>query len=237
VTAAIVVPTRFNGPPDSGNGGYTCGLVAGLLDAEVAEVSLRAPPPLDTELSVERSNRGVEVHHGDTVVANGHAAQLDLDPPEPVTPQAAAEASRAGYESWTSSHPFPTCVICGPERGPGDGFCVFPGRLGDSDLFAASWIPDPSLADGDGLVRPECVWGALDCPTSAPVANFGEGPPVVLARLTASLLRPVHAERPHALVSWPIEIDGRKRHAGVALFDDDGTVLASARALWIELRR
>ena len=46
---AMIVPGRFNGPPDSGNGGYTCGLVAGLL-GEVAEVTLRLPPPLDREL-------------------------------------------------------------------------------------------------------------------------------------------------------------------------------------------
>jgi len=237
VAAAIVIPRHFNGPPDSGNGGYTCGLVAKQVEAPVAEVSLRAPPPLETELAVTRSDRGVEVLHGETVVANGRPAELELDLPAPVAPDAADEASRAGYESWTTGHPFPTCVICGPERGPGDGFLVFPGRLGDGDLYAASWTPDVSLADEDGVVRPECVWGALDCPTSAPLANFGEGPPVVLARLTASLERPVHAEQPHALVSWPIAIDGRKRHAGVALFDAGGTALASARALWIELRR
>jgi hypothetical protein len=104
-------------------------------------------------------------------------------------------------------------------------------------MFAANWTPDPSLADDDRLVRPECVWGALDCPTSAPVANFGAGAPVVLARLTASLERPVTAGRPHALVSWPIEVDGRKRHAGAALFDAHGELLGRSRALWIELRR
>jgi hypothetical protein len=237
VTATIVVPRRFNGPPDSGNGGYTCGLVAGLIDADVAEVSLRAPPPLETELTVSHGERGVEVSSGDTVVANGHAAELELDPPEPVSPEGAARASEAGFDAWTGGHPFPTCVICGPQREPGDGYRVFPGRLGDGELFASSWTPDPTLADEDGLVRRECVWGALDCPTSAPVANFGEGPPVVLARLCARIDRPVHAERPHALVSWPIELDGRKRHAGVALFDDNGALLAAARALWIELRR
>ena len=237
MAGAIVVPRRFNGPPDSGNGGYTCGLVAGLVDGAIAEVSLRAPPPLETELAVEETDGGTQVTHGGTVVAQGRPADLELDLPDPVTPDAAAAASRAGYDSWAAGHPFPTCVICGPERGPGDGYCVFPGRLGDADLYAASWTPDPTLAGDDGLVRPECVWGALDCPTSAPVANFGEGPPVVLARLTASLERPVQAERPHALVSWPIEIDGRKRHAGVALFDADGRLLASSRALWIELRR
>jgi hypothetical protein len=237
VSEAIVVPSRFNGPPDSGNGGYTCGLVAGAVEGEVAEVSLRAPPPLERPLAVERVGEGVQVRDGDTLVAEGRPAQLGLEPPRAVDPDVAEEAARAGYEHWSSRHPFPTCVICGPAREPGDGYRVFPGRLGESDMFAASWTPDSSLADSDGLVRRECVWGALDCPTSAPVANFGDGPPLVLARLAAGVESPVEAGRPHALVSWPLEIDGRKRHAGVALFDADGSLLARARALWIELRR
>ena len=233
----IFIPRRFNGPPDSANGGYTCGAVAGLLQAQLVEVSLRAPPPLEIPLEVEREEDQVLLRHGDTLVAEGRPVELELEPPEPIDPDLADEAARAGYERWSSRHPFPTCVICGPEREPGDGYRVFPGPVASADLFAASWTPDPSLAGSDGLVRGECVWGALDCPTSAPVANFGEGPPVVLARLTASVERPVRAGRAHSLVSWPIDVDGRKRHAGVALFDSDGGLLARARALWIELRR
>jgi hypothetical protein len=108
--------------------------------------------------------------------------------------------------------------------------------VGDG-LFAADWTPDESVGDGAGHVRPECVWAALDCPTSAPVANFGDGPPVVLARLTARLACPVRVGEAHALVSWPLEVDGRKRHAACALFDSEGRLLAASRALWIELRR
>jgi acyl-CoA thioesterase FadM len=80
------------------------------------------------------------------------------------------------------------------------------------------------------------VWAALDCPTSAPVANFGEGPAVVLARLTARVDHPVRVGEPYAIVSWPLDVDGRKRHAAAALFDADGRLLAESRALWIELR-
>ncbi len=31
--AAVIIPARFNGPRDSGNGGYTCGRVAAELGA------------------------------------------------------------------------------------------------------------------------------------------------------------------------------------------------------------
>ena len=51
-----------------------------------------------------------------------------------------------------------------------------------------------------------------------------------------SLAADVEAARPHVIVSWPIAVDGRKRHAGSAIFTADGELRAYARALWIELR-
>lgn len=229
------IPARFNGPAESANGGYTCGLVAGLLDSEVASVSLRAPPPLERPLQVVHEYDRVQLLDGATVVAEGVPDELLLDVPGPVAPARAARAAEAGRRRWTERHPFPECVVCGPAREPGDGMRVFPGEL-DDGLYAAEWTPDTSLDDGTGRVRPEYVWAALDCPTSAPVATFGEGPPLVLARLTARLARPVQVGESHALVSWPLDVDGRKRRAACALFDSEGRLLCASSALWIELR-
>jgi hypothetical protein len=58
----------------------------------------------------------------------------------------------------------------------------------------------------------------------------------VHARLTARIDSPPDPGRPHVVLSWPIEVEGRKRHAGSALFSAEGAVLATSRALWIELR-
>jgi hypothetical protein len=80
-------------------------------------------------------------------------------------------------------------------------------------------------------VRPEYAWAALDCPTSAPVADLGGGPVIVLARLHARIDRPIVAGAPHALLSWPLRVDGRKRSAGCGLFDDHGRLLALGEAL------
>jgi hypothetical protein len=55
VPETISIPARFNGPKESGNGGYSAGAVAQFLDG-AAEVSLRAPVPLDTPLAVERAS-------------------------------------------------------------------------------------------------------------------------------------------------------------------------------------
>ena len=231
----LTIPAAFNGPPGSANGGYTCGRLAQLVGTEVASVSLRAPPPLDRPLDVVRSEARVELRDGDTLVAEGEPDELLIDVPEAVTPADAAAASKAGFERWAGVHPFPTCLVCGPQREPGDGMRVFPGRLSD-DLFAADWTPGDRVDDGSGHVRPEFVWAALDCPTSAPVANFGDGPAMVLARLTARLACPVRVGEQHALVSWPLAGEGRKRHAACALFDSEGLLLCASRALWIELR-
>jgi hypothetical protein len=232
----ITIPSRFNGPPASANGGYTCGLVAGLVGAEEVTVSLRLPPPIDKPLEVVRDGDRVELRDGDALVAEGEPAELRLDVPEPATPEQAAAASEAGEDHWCAHHPFPTCFTCGPARTPGDGMRLFPGELDGGPRFATRWTPDDSLDDGTGHVRSECVWAALDCPTSAPVANFANGPAMVLARLTARLGCPVIVGEPHAIVSWPLEIDGRKHHAACALFDSAGRLLCASQALWIELR-
>jgi hypothetical protein len=54
------------------------------------------------------------------------------------------------------------CFVCGRARD--DGFCVFPGPVAGTDLVASPWTPPTWAADEDGLVRPEFVWAALDCP-------------------------------------------------------------------------
>jgi hypothetical protein len=236
VTESLTLPARFSGPPGTANGGYTSGRLAALLDAEAAAVALQSPPPLERPLAVMRDGERVELHDGETVVAAAAPAELSLTLPEPVPLDRVRVASDEGREQWTAKHPFRTCFVCGPDRAPGDGLRLVPGEL-DDGRFAAPWTPDESVDDGGGHVRAEYVWAVLDCPTSAPVADFGAGPPVVLASLTARLYGAVHVGEPHTIVSWPLEVDGRKRHAAAVLFDSDGRLLGASRALWIELRK
>jgi len=237
VTETLTIPARFNGPPESANGGYTCGALAALIDAEEVEVTLRQPPPLERPLAVLRDGGRVELRDGDNVVAEGEPTELFLDVPDPVPYDEVEAAVRDGRERWTARHPFPTCLVCGPQRAEGDGLRIFPAELpGRDGLCGAVWTPHASLALVSEQVRPELVWAALDCPTSAPVANFGEGPPMVLARLTARLACPVKPGEPHTLLSWRLGVDGRKREAACGLYDSTGRLLCASRALWIELR-
>jgi len=238
VTETLTIPARFNGPPESANGGYTCGRVAQLIDAEEVEVSLRTPPPLERTLDVVRDGERVELRDGDTLVAEGGPTELHFDVPDAVPLERVAEAEQRGREHWTAKHPFPTCVVCGPDRDAGEGLRIFPAALADDDgLFGACWTPREQDGDHDGWVRPELVWAALDCPTSAPVANFATGPPMVLASLAARIGCPVRVGEPHTILSWGLEVDGRKRRAAAALYDSDGIFTSASRALWIELRQ
>jgi len=236
----LVIDRRFNGPPDSGNGGYTCGLLAHSIEGP-AQVTLRKPPPLGVELSVEADGESARLLDGDVLVAEAgpvDAASL-AEPPALVDADVARGAVTDSFFAGPA-HPFPTCFVCGPRREEGDGLRIFPGPVAGRDLFAAVWTPDASVAGGDGTVPAEIVWSALDCPTSAPGMNQ-PGPdgtvlPIVLARLAVDVRGPVAPSAEHVVTSWEIGRDGRKREAGSALYGPGGELVAVGRALWIELR-
>src|SRR3954453_2724711 len=75
---SIIIDKRYCGPPNSGNGGYVCGRLARQIPGR-AEVTLRAPPPLDTRLDVLATDeRSWELRDGATVIASGRPAGLEL---------------------------------------------------------------------------------------------------------------------------------------------------------------
>jgi hypothetical protein len=161
---------RFCGPPATANGGYARGTIAGLLGGGV-ELTLRRPPPLGRPLRLradDRDGSGATVHHSDQLLAEAHPATVALAVPGTASPAEAQQAA-ARYPLF-QGHPFPTCFTCGPDRAPGDGLRIFPGPLPGSDLWAAPWTPDPSVADPGGLVVPAVIWAALECPS-----GFGAG--------------------------------------------------------------
>lgn len=173
----LIIPSRFCGPPSSGNGGYSAGAVSAYAGAECPQdhaqpwptvsVSLLAPPPLDVPMHVApRDHEGPDSPHGPDGVA-GVVATYDGKPVlsarcnhdelvdvEPVT-AAEARAATASYAGLVA-HPFPTCFSCGTGREPGDGLRIFPGRVSDASpddhgtpraRVAATWAPDASVAE------------------------------------------------------------------------------------------
>jgi hypothetical protein len=167
----------------------------------------------------------------DEVVAEGIPARPEAQLPGPVTQEEALEGARR-YPGF-SLHPFPTCFVCGPQRAEGDGLRIFTGPVTGRELVAAPWTPDKTLTSGDGLIRPEFVWAALDCPGA--FANGFPGIRMVLGRLSAEVVRPVKPGQSCVVLGWSEGSERRKHFAGTAIFGDQGELLALARATWISL--
>jgi hypothetical protein len=229
---AIVIDRRFHGPPASGHGGYTCGLLARELQG-AAQVSLRSPPPLERPLTLEHDgDKRLQLVDGKTIVADAQPTTLDLDPPRHVElADARAASSRClGF----THHPFPTCFGCGPNRAEGDGLRLFPGPVDDRDIVACVWRPAPGLADDAGDVRPEFVWAALDCPTA--FACDLHGPPIVLAGLSGRIYKTLPANEQLVITAWRVEGEGRNQHSACVISTADGERLAASIALWVALQ-
>lgn len=232
MAATVVIDERFHGPPGSANGGYACAMAARWIEGP-AEVTLRVPPPLGRELTVELADGRVSLLDGETVVADARAATVEVEVPAPVS---FAEAQQAAERyPWRDEHPYPTCFVCGPQRQVGDGLCIFPGPVEGRELYAAPWTPDYSLADETGRVRDEFVWGALDCPSGIVTTLLDDVGLLLLGRLAADLKHPVMAQEPHVVAAWVVSRDGRKLNTASAVLTAAGDVVATARAVWIEV--
>ena len=227
------IPARFNGPPDSGNGGYSCGVLAAFIDGP-CRVRLHVPPPLDADLRVVEAGEGrLEMYDGDTLVGSAVPATETLQIPQPPTLAVATEALTRfpGYHD----HPLDTCFVCGPNRKAKDGLELFNGPVEGWDLLASTWTPAEDLLDDRGRVRPEIVWAALDCPGYF-AAVGSELRLALLGELYAELRVPLPGGQPLVVYSWPISAEGRKLFAGAAIADAEGNVLACSRSTWIVLK-
>lgn len=221
----MIIGARFNGPPGSGNGGYVAGSLAAELGSALlsgAEVTLRRPPPLETDLVVApREDGSLGAFQGDELIAYGHATAVDdLVPAAPTLAEAAEAAKR--YHGFIS-HPFPTCYVCGPQRT--DGLRIFPGRLDAARTAAAFVVPED--------ISPVVMWAALDCPGGWAVPL--EDRPYVLGRMAARVDSLPEPGDECIAIGQILSEDGRKAHVRSALYTPAGALLARARATWIAL--
>ena len=239
----LLVPGRFNGPAVSGNGGWTAGAMAGLVHEgdhaagwPAVTVTLRRPPPLDTPVPVA----GGVAADDDGVVATAEVTEATLDAVEEVS-EAEAATARTTYAGLTT-HPFPTCFACGPDRAEGDGLRIFPGRVADDSggrvRVASTWTPHPSHAedwhayvDDHRRASLAVTWASLDC-VGGWAGDLVERP-MVLGRMTARVdTLPVVGE-PHVVVGGARRTEGRKTFTAATLYDSAGRVVAVAEHVWI----
>ena len=248
--SALIVPRRFCGPESSGNGGWTAGALATLVDHDVPtdhtarwptiSVSLRQPPPLDTPLEVSDDD-GVTLA---ATIDGQEIARAEVvdEVPQSVDPVPADEA-RAAMASYPGlrQHPFPTCFGCGTERVEGDGLRIFPGPVsatGAPTRVAATWTPHPSLFedwhayhDDHPRASLPVAWAALDCVGGW--AGDLTDRMMVLARITARVQTLPMIGEEHVVVGEARGGEGRKTWTAATLYDADGRAIAVAEHLWI----
>jgi len=233
----VTLARRYCGPPNSANGGYAAGRLAGFLPG-CAEVTLHRPPPLDTPLNLVSTHAGVELWHAGERIASAVPASLAIEPI--AAPTAARAAAAAARTFGAAAHTLPSCFVCGPGRRHGDGLRIHVGPVEPDDrdwdgVLAAPWVPAASLADDDGLVRSEFLWAALDCPTAYACGNGDGLRSILLGRQTVHIeRRPAAGERCVVAAQFRGR-ERRKRFAEALLCGADGAAVASCRATWIDV--
>ncbi len=232
-THAARVASHFCGPPGSGNGGYTVGMIGKHLENDV-EVTLKRPVPVDETMQVVADPAGMAtLLHAGSEIASARVVALDLDTPEAIT-FAEAAAARASYPGH-QAHPFPNCYVCGTNRRCGDGMRLFTGVV-DDGVVASSWVPSAEAVRNEPIVRPEIICAALDCPGAwALIARYGIEGPFVLGRMTYRLERPLYAGERYVVMGWSLGREGRKSFCGTAIYDTNGSICAAAGATWFQI--
>ena len=237
VDTELVVAERYRGPARSGNGGYSSGALAALAPGDWTAVTVRLsqPPPLNTAMSVSRSEHALVASVAGAEVAR--ALRADREPrPVAAVDAETARAAEAAYPG-LASHPFPTCFACGTGREAGDGLRIFPGPIGEGRV-AATWTPHPSVAadwheyrEATREVGHAVTWAALDC-AGGWAADIGERL-MVLGTMTAHLHSLPAVGEEHVVVGEPRGESGRKRMSAASLYDGSGRLVGTAEHVWI----
>jgi hypothetical protein len=241
VDETITIGRGFNGPRLSGNGGYVGGIMADRFTRHfggdgTVEITLRAPIPIERKLQVTRSGDALLLGDGDTLVCEARAGSVEhLSPPPP--PGDWNEVMRRGEEGGSpEDSDFHWCIVCGRARGIGDGLRVL-GTAGPRPGTSLScYVPHANHADEAGRIRPEFVWGALDCPGAFAAQDPDDWRPAVTGRMTAKVIEAPRVGERCAVVGWRLGAEGRKLYSGTALYTEQGRLCAVGHCTWILLK-
>ncbi len=237
----VIIERGFNGPRLSGNGGYVGGVMAGRFTERfggdgAVEITLRAPIPIDRPLQVARDGDGLTLRDGETLLCEARAGSVaHLSPPPP--PSDWAEVMRRGEAGGSpEDSDFHWCIVCGRGRAAGDGLRVLGTHGPEPGHSLSCYLPHANHADGQGRIRPEFVWGTLDCPGAWAVQEPDDWRPALTGRMTARVIEPPKVGERCAVVGWRLGAEGRKLHSGTALYTEQGRLCAIGHCTWILLR-
>lgn len=230
----IVIDKRFCGPKASANGGYAAGVFATVIDGP-AEVTLKAPTPFDAPIEFRKGEAGAYAAMcGGLELASMRPAAIVVETPPAPDAREILAAREAYLADKAMTLIYPYCFVCGKNREEGDGLRIFAGATPDGPVNADFWTPHASLADEEGLVSPEYLWAALDCPSA--FALRGGRNPVLLGRFSADIARRPAPGETLTVAAWRTGVDGRKHYSSSAIYDAAGAVIAAANAVWIEIK-
>ena len=237
----LIIPIGFNGPRLSGNGGYVAGRLAGKFTEKfggngTVEITLRAPIPIERPLALVRDGDVLKMQDGDTLVCEARAGSLAQLVPPPA-PSDWAEVMRRGERGGSPADgDFGSCLVCGRGRAEGDGLRVW-GTSGPQPGYSLScYLPHANHADASGRIRPEFVWGTLDCPGAYAAQDDSDRRVALTGRMTAKVIEPPKVGERCAVVGWRTGAEGRKLYSGTALFTESGRLCALAACTWIVLK-
>ena len=242
----IIIESGFNGPRLSGNGGYVGGVLADRFTrafggansdkGDAVEITLRAPIPIETSLQLAREDDALMLRQGETLICEARAGTVDhLAPPPPPTDW--ADVMRRGEEGGSpEDSDFHWCIVCGRGRAVGDGLRVFGAHGPGEGRSLSCYVPHANHADANGRIRPEFLWGVLDCPGAWAAQDPDDWRPALTGRMTAKVIDPPKVGERCAVVGWRIGAEGRKLYSGPARYTESGRLCAIGHCTWIVLK-
>ena len=234
----LIIDQGFNGPRLSGNGGYVGGVLAARFRQRsggdgAVEITLRAPIPIETPLKLLPDSDGaLLLCDGDTVLCEAREGSVDdLRPPPPPTDwnQVMRQAENGGSPAGSE---FGHCIVCGRGRAEGDGLRVF-GCATEPGHSLACYLPHAVHADAMGRIRPEFVWGTLDCPGAWAAQDADDDRPAMTGRMAVKVMELPRLGERCAVVGWRIGTERRKIFAGTALYTEGGRLCGLGLSTWI----
>ena len=232
----INIKSWFQGPTDSGQGGWTAHRFVRAI-SEPVTVAVKRPIPLEVDLTIAAAEHGwhlIDPREPDQPFMVATTWTPDYAKTDPVSLADAADA-RTRFPLH-DDHPVPVCFSCGANA---DSMQVHSGPLPDG-RWATDWtVPEWAVDARRQRGRRRAMGRNRLCPRLVRRQRRRGRRHAVTVQLAVEVITPIEAQTSYSLVTWngtyPETWDGRKRGAGGAVFASDGTCVARSSSFWIAI--